>query len=342
VRRHRLAKEYESLAASSGLPAGGVGGASQEASPRENLTSEESVLRSVLGPRSVWNRVLEVPTADGKSEKTPISSLDPAHFLAFENLPEHFRHVRPRTLGYCWGFASLHRKFKYLASFEPGARRPEAREVRRAIRRIAQGKLAHFPGYGSLEQLSSDPEHHDFLKRTVARLWNQLAVQWSSLSLFKNAFGRDSVQSPAKVLAFREELQRRVNQGTSPLVVFTHRESARETHVVPVYEIRKDIEDPALNQRYWKICFIDSYDGAEAHEDCGKNFRIYDDGGLYYDEWDDGYPNNEFYNLKRVAFTPEDKADAVLFARQLGGPHPTARNQGENQGENQDPTPGRN
>jgi hypothetical protein len=66
---------------------------------------------SILGNRSKWELA---GTQDG--------SLDEAFFPAFNNEKDEFINVRPRTVGYCFGFATLTRKFKYLAVFKDGPR----------------------------------------------------------------------------------------------------------------------------------------------------------------------------------------------------------------------------
>ncbi|MBL7715207.1 MAG: hypothetical protein JNL01_07030 [Bdellovibrionales bacterium] len=314
------------------FPAGIVRGIRSESRSRKyraalnSARTDEGTTKNLFGDLAFWNKILEVQETDGSIQKIVVEDeIDPNHIFAFRNEADDFSDVRKRTVGYCWGYSSLLRRFKYLANFDSSQPRLDEKELKSRIADILDYKKTTFPGFNHVRELSEDPVAARLLKFAVIRAWEKEAIRLQSFVTYNRAhrLGRKGFDSK-DAKDFIAKLDSRIEAGASPLIMLFHKELKRYVHVVPVYELRK-YQDKETNQVHYRACFIDNHGTAAEHNDCGKYFLISDQGRLELPEWnrienDDGkvlYQNfrPEEGNLGWVDFTPDDEAESWLLLK---------------------------
>lgn len=292
-------------------------------------SQDGSKTRNLFGERADWNQVLEVQQPDGSIQNVSTEYIDERQLFSFQNDNVDFIDVRDRTIGYCWGYSSVLRRFKYLATFDASGERPDSKTLKKKIADILKYKKAHFPGFSDLRAMSNDREASYLMKKAVVSAWEKLAVRGRALGHYweSRAQGRKGFDA-TDAREFIAALKSRIESGGSPLVMLFHKEAKRYVHVIPVYELRQyKNEDGSL---VYRACFIDNHGTPREHDNCGKYFLISDQGRLELPEWNriEDEDGNVVYqnfkpqegNLSWVDFTPDDEAESWLLLKGISQP----------------------
>lgn len=139
-------------------------------------------------------RILNSPFYQGKN-------ISEENEFSFRNDPDEFLNTKYKmTQGYCWGHAVGTQRFNRLAVFgaEGDVRNKKGRklskgsaeyekEIKKRIRSVFKNKVAEFPDFKNLKQLSSTPPYDVYIKNLVAKTWASEAINFENSGLILNA-----------------------------------------------------------------------------------------------------------------------------------------------------------
>ncbi len=188
----------------------------------------------------------------------------------FNTLEDMIKAGLKKTLGFCWGHATMRFYFTRLSFFDPRGLHeaiPAFREgsqewvdfYKAKIRQIANGEPAVIPGFATLREFSEHPSLINWFRHHAADEWAERMA-----SIFNaGAFLSKRDYTTKEGLDFIASLQERLAQGYNPKIIFDENSHKRVTgeqnslHVVQVVGVHK------LKNDYWAIEVLDDKFGAK-------------------------------------------------------------------------------
>lgn len=182
-------------------------------------SSSTQVARAFKQNPELWTNL---NVTEGNRFPTPENQL-----MVFNN-HESMDTVCPKTIGFCWGHASIKFHLSRLAFYDPGLKFekvPAGLETGSdawikfymdKVRKIADGEPQIIPGFANLRDFSSHPKLIEWFKRAAAEDWGAHVAKPRNVGMFVSQ--RDYTTKEA--LQFIDDVKERLAQGYNPKIIF--------------------------------------------------------------------------------------------------------------------------
>lgn len=214
--------------------------------------------------------------------------------LMIYNTPESMLPVMKKTIGSCYGHATMRSFLSRLAYFDPLAKfeaLPKSPVGSKKwiefyytrIVKMTQGEPQIIPGFANLREFSEHPQLNNWFKRAATELWATRAGK------LKNLLYRIDDRDMTKEFSYKlvGDIRERLDRGYNPLIMFDENKNALvhdykdSLHIVTVTGLYKMKNDrTALIILDDKKPFPNMYDVLILNHD-GENGKAY----AYFDQW---------------------------------------------------------
>jgi len=229
--------------------------------------------------------------------------------LAFVNREEDFSTIARMTIGYCWGHATVTRKFAHFATFSGtgGEALLRTERGRALVQSWIDSVLANRPtrieGFPNLYEFSRHPQVEDLLKHSVVKVWTDLAVSFRAIRAYATNLGR--MRGPA-FESFYKRVADRLSQNQKPKLYLVRQANPTGAHILLVNRI----ETGPHGQKV--MCLLDNVVEPIENATCQARFELESDGTLTYFK-----PHQEPAVIRTAGFVPEEKSEVISITDSL-------------------------
>lgn len=244
--------------------------------------------------------------------------------LTFINSKYEYRGISDKAIGYCYGVATVFKKFAQLAFFSEVIVPEDEVPVRGSdewyafymnrLAAVLKGEAAFFPGFKNIRELTTVPEFEFFLKVQVTKQWKTMATLATTL---RSYLGNTKEMDAEEVSALITDIKLRLSRGEFPKILFasaiskTFLTGGARTHAVLVNKVEELPEQKITRIHIWDINFY----GEDLVQ---RPYFIevrYDDNGvpnIHYQEW--ANPSHDTKRKYLRTEIPGDRIGKVLVA----------------------------
>ncbi len=209
--------------------------------------------------------------------------------FAFTNTDKDFEGVFKKNMGVCRGYASLRRKFRFLAYFDKenvsGIEVPNRdtkkgqkqwlKFYKKIVQDIRDYKYRVIPGFANLQEMSSDPEVGEMMKWQVMYEWRD--KNFSPGTGLGTVIKGNHVHSKyEELLSMRERIEKNAKLGHNTLVWLSERHSGW-IHSLEAIEASPVDENGTFTITFWNDKFTQLDRAKSTLVVTGDNLMIYND-----------------------------------------------------------------